>query len=380
MTILPLAAWAAVTPYSQDFEGLALPSPGALLGDDWLVFGNVDDANGVYQYGYGPFPAPNDGAAFCAVVEGEGGPAQGDQQLSVYSDYNNADHGNLDWVIETNVYQEQTIGTSDVGKTLFFIFDAKSGNIEGSSEAEAFIKTLNPSSGWVTTNHITVDTTGIPSTWSTYSIDFTIDDGLVGQVLQFGFTTRASNYEGSGVIYDNVNFDVERLVTLEKRSIFIHALHDHDGSGDLTAGDSLRYLIEATNNELQDTLDVVIDDTPDPNTTLTVGTTTTTAGSIASGNTGGDTSVSVDVGTLASGDSVTVTFEVTIDDPLPPGVDTFSNSAVLTGSNLEPIASNTTVDRIGDYAPAQPIPTLSVWSLIVFGALIAGTALWKLRL
>ena len=68
ITAASLAVWAAVTPYNQDFESLALPSPGGLLGDGWLVFGNVYDAGGNYQYGYGPFPAPNDGAAFSAIV------------------------------------------------------------------------------------------------------------------------------------------------------------------------------------------------------------------------------------------------------------------------------------------------------------------------
>ena len=137
---------------------MAPPSPGALLGDDWLVFGNVYDSGGSYLYGYGPFPAPNDGAAFCAIATGEGGPAQGDQQLSVYSDYNNPDHG-VGHLIETNVFQEQTIEAADAGKTVVFTFDAKFGNLEGASEAEAFIKTLDPGAGYATTNHVTVDMT-----------------------------------------------------------------------------------------------------------------------------------------------------------------------------------------------------------------------------
>jgi len=381
MTIVAAVGWAAITPYNQDFEGLALPSPGGLLGDGWLVFGNVYDAGGVYQYGYGPFPAPNDGAAFCAVVTGEGGPAQGNQQLSVYSDYNNTAHGNPDWVIETSVYQEQTIEATDVGKTVFFTFDAKFGNLEGGSEAEAFIKTLDPGAGYATTNLVTVDTTGIPPTWSTYSIELTIDDGLVGQLLQFGFTTRASNYEGSGIIYDNLNFDVpSSSISARKTSSFILSLHDHDGSGDLSPGDTLEYSVVASNNDLGDALDVVVDDTPDPNTTLTVGTTTTTVGSVVSGNSGGDTSVSVAVGALGSGESVTVTFEVTINDPLPPGVETFSNNAVVTGSNFDPVQSNTTVNTLGEGAPSAPIPTLSLSGMIVLTALLAATALWKLRL
>jgi len=380
VTIVSLAGWAAVTSYNQDFESMAPPSPGALLGDNWLVFGNVYDSGGSYLYGYGPFQAPNDGAAFCAIATGEGGPPQGNQQLSVYSDYNNPDHG-VGHLIETNVFQEQTIVAADAGKTVVFTFDAKFGNLEGASEAEAFIKTLDPGAGYATTNHVTVDMTTAPSTWGTSSIQLAIDASLAGQILQFGFTTRASNYEGSGVYYDNVNFDAPPpSVNLNKSSSFIIAQHDHDGSGDLTPGDSLLYTIVATNNSPIDALDVVIDDTPDPNTTLTVGATTTTAGTIVSGNNGGDSAVSIAVGTLPTGDSVTVGFEVTVNDPLPPGVDSFFNQAALTGSNLEPIMSNTTVNTIGEGALSRPIPTLSFWSLVVFTALLAGTALWRLRL
>jgi len=199
--------WAAIIPYSQDFEGLAQADPNALANDGWLVYGNVYEADGItYAYGYGPFPAPNGGPGFCAIAAGEGGPAQGAQQLVVYSDYNNEDHGNgSNRIIEANVFQEQTIEAGDVGATVVFSFDAKRGDLGGISQAYAFIKTIDPNSGYATTNFVTVDTTAIPTTWSTYSIELLIDAGLVDQILQFGFAARASNYEPSGVFYDNIN-------------------------------------------------------------------------------------------------------------------------------------------------------------------------------
>jgi hypothetical protein len=88
---------------------------------------------------------------------------------------------------------------------MVFTFDAKMGDLAGASEAEAFIKTLDPAAGYATTNHVTTDMTAIPTTWGTYSVQLPIDAGLVGQIIQFGFTTRSSNYEASGVYYDNVN-------------------------------------------------------------------------------------------------------------------------------------------------------------------------------
>jgi len=205
MACLTPAASFAVSPYSQDFEGLDQGSVSALGDDGWLVFANVFNPGGDYLYGYGPFPAPNDGAAFCAIASGEGGPSQGDQQLVVFSDYNNVDHavGNL---IESNVFQEQTIDAEDVGGTWVFAFDAKLGNLADQSTALAFIKTLDPNNGFVTTNFITADMTNTSTTWTGYTLSIFIDESLVGQILQIGFSNTATLYQGSGVFYDNVNF------------------------------------------------------------------------------------------------------------------------------------------------------------------------------
>jgi hypothetical protein len=198
------ASWADVGPYSQDFEGLDQADPNALAADGWLVFGNVFNSDWSYAYGYGPFPAPNGGAAFSAIDAGQGGPEQGAQQLSVYSDYNNGDHGNGKW-IEANVFQERTIGAADIGSTWLFKFDAKRGNIEGRTTARAFFKTLDPATGYQLTNFIWIDMTNVPSTWGSYSLSIFIDPSLEGQIFQFGFLSTATGYEGSGVFYDNIN-------------------------------------------------------------------------------------------------------------------------------------------------------------------------------
>ena len=123
--LVPVASQAFV-PYSQDFEGLVQADISALDNDGWLVYGNVYDALGNYLYGYGSFPAPNDGFGFCQIDILEGGAEQGLQQLSVFSDYAHAGHaiGNL---IESNVYHEQTIAAADTGLVWFFNFNAKRG-------------------------------------------------------------------------------------------------------------------------------------------------------------------------------------------------------------------------------------------------------------
>jgi hypothetical protein len=214
LLLAPAASWAELAPYSQDFEDLVQPDPGALAGDGWLIFANVFGHDWAYWYGYGVFPAPNGGPGFSGIDVGQGGLPQGEQQLVVYSDYNNQDQPYA--FIEANVFQEQWIGAADVGNTWRFEFDAKRGNIEGDSIAKAFFKTLDPAAGWMLTNFITVETTNVPETWGRYSLSIYIDPGLEGQVLQFGFLATATGYQGSGILYDNIDFSLSVLgVSLE---------------------------------------------------------------------------------------------------------------------------------------------------------------------
>ncbi|HPF70646.1 MAG TPA: FlgD immunoglobulin-like domain containing protein, partial [Candidatus Krumholzibacteria bacterium] len=183
--------------------GLVQSDPSALAVDGWLVYGNVFDSGGTYLYGYGPFTAPNDGFAFCQIDLNQGGTEQGVQQLVVFSDYNNAGHaaGNL---IESNVYREYTITADDAGKTFRFAFQAKKGNLAGASTAAAFIKTLDPNNGWAMTNFLTADMTNAPDTWTGAFLTLAVDAGMVGQIFQIGFMNTATNYEGSGIFYDNI--------------------------------------------------------------------------------------------------------------------------------------------------------------------------------
>ena len=119
--------------------------------------------------------------------------------------------------IESNVFHEQAITAGDVGETWTFDFQAKLGNLAGSTTAMAFIKTLNPA-GWAQTNFITLDMTSIPASWNGYTLSILIDAGLVGQILQIGFMNSASLYEGSGVFYDNVHFHTADPVSNEDSS------------------------------------------------------------------------------------------------------------------------------------------------------------------
>lgn len=209
LLLLAPASSHALVGYTGIFDGLPKNSPGALANIGWLVYGNVYDPSGQsYIRGYGPFGAPNStmNPAFCNIAAGEGGMPQGTQQLNVFSDYENSvDHvaGNR---IESLVFQEQFILSGDVGTRWVLLFDAKRGNLAGSSTASAFIKTLDPNFFYATTSFTQREMTSIPQTWGTYWVAITIEPSMVGQLLQFGFLNWASNYEASGVFYDNVSW------------------------------------------------------------------------------------------------------------------------------------------------------------------------------
>ena len=101
--LAPNAA-ADLTTYNQDFEAANIMSPTALSDAGFVVFANVFNATGGYLYGYGTFPAPNGSGAFCDVASGSAGASQGVQYINAFSDYNNGDHANGNY-IEANIFQ-----------------------------------------------------------------------------------------------------------------------------------------------------------------------------------------------------------------------------------------------------------------------------------
>ncbi|MEJ2240404.1 MAG: hypothetical protein P8X82_19095, partial [Gemmatimonadales bacterium] len=213
--------------YEQDFESLAQNSPTALADDGWLFFGNVFDESGTLKFSYpneppSPVPAPNDStdpeaASISAVASGEGGHRQGTQQLVVTSDYeccaldttDPQGHGNGTDRVDTIVFREiNPISTALIGQVYEFTFDAKRGNMEGATTAQAFIRTRKrePDGSFFTTNDVTFDTSNLPVDWGTYSLSLDLSDpDLEAQILQFGFSSLASNFEAAGNVYDNTS-------------------------------------------------------------------------------------------------------------------------------------------------------------------------------
>ena len=200
----------AISPYTQNFEGMNAASPSALTNDGWLYFANVFSSGGNYLYFYGPGGAPNGTSGFSSVAGGEGGANQGTQYLNIYSDYLNQGAHTAGDIVEALVFQERVISAADLGLTFNFRFDYKASSQAGPSGATttaAFMKILDPSNGFATLVNPTLNTTAAStSVWSEgNTMSITIDNGWTGKLLQFGFLSKASNNQGSGVYYDNVS-------------------------------------------------------------------------------------------------------------------------------------------------------------------------------
>ena len=190
---------AALVSYSQNFETLNRADAAALGNDGWRVFANVYDTDKTsYLYDYGVFVAPNGGAGFSSVTT-----TKGNQQLKVFSDYNNADRGAGKW-IEAFVFQQQTISVGDVGSIWNFTFDVKQGDQLPDSSSNAFLRTVN--NDFDITSGSILDTTAFGTDWGSLTLTLEIDNGLVGQLLQFGFANTSTGYTPSGMLYDNINF------------------------------------------------------------------------------------------------------------------------------------------------------------------------------
>jgi len=128
---------------------------------------------------------------------------------------------------------------------------------------------------------------------------------------------------------------------------------DVNGDGVTSPGDILRYTITIRNSGTTAAMAVVFTDMPDSNTTLVVGSAQSSQGTITKGNTAGDTAVGVNVGTIPSGASMTISFRAMINDPLPDGVTQVVNQGIISGSNFPAVPT----DDPSTPAPGDPTVT-----------------------
>lgn len=141
-----------------------------------------------------------------------------------------------------------------------------------------------------------------------------------------------------------------------------------DANGDtfVSPGDTLLYTVAIVNWGTAPATNVRFTDTPDPNTMLVVGSvvvTSTAPSSVLSGNSSGDTNVSVLVNQVAAGEVVTVTFSVRLVEQWPAGTAYVANQGLVsadvggevptddpdTSEPLDPTRTLVAVGSIGDF-------------------------------
>jgi hypothetical protein len=193
----------AALSYSNDFESY---TTGDIAG---FSIGNIVNGGAGWFAGT---PAPGDYNNGYSAIVNEGGVAQGSQQISVFNDYNAWSpfgDGMSNVTIQAFVSTDVGAITADmVGNTYNFTFDAKLGNIEAPSQAEAFVKVLKSSDASYIelANNVFDSDANLTTDWSGGSISLLVDAGMVGELLQLGFNNTATDYDPSAVYYDNLNF------------------------------------------------------------------------------------------------------------------------------------------------------------------------------
>ncbi len=159
---------------------------------------------------------------------------------------------------------------------------------------------------------------------------------------------------------------------------------DTDLSGSVSAGDVLLYTATIANTGTTTAGAAVFSINPPDHTHLVVGSVTTSAGSISTGNAPADASVQVALGDLTQGSSVTVTYRVTLAASLPDSVTQIVSQGSIAASNAAAALSNdpttpapldptiTPVTRAATPPPPpQNVPTLNEAGLSLLAVLLA---------
>ena len=188
---------AALASYSENFESLNAISSTALSDAGFVIYENSYNDQGLTTLvnSAGTNLARNDYRGFAQVVI-----EQSNQQLKVFSNYLNRDQSTK--YIDALTLQQQTIGADDLGSTWTFSFDAKQGDITGTSSASAWIRTID---GGSTLGENRLNTTSLGLNWGSYAVSLYIDPLWNGMTLEFGVNSAATDYTMSGVYYDNLS-------------------------------------------------------------------------------------------------------------------------------------------------------------------------------
>ena len=130
----------------------------------------------------------------------------------------------------------------------------------------------------------------------------------------------------------------------------IRASKTHSIIGTVSFGETINYSVVLDNAENIGNIaasDVIFTDTPDINTTLVVGSVTTSQGNITTGNNAGDTTVAIDVGDIASNNTVNITFDVVVNNPPANPISEIVNQGVINSDTVNNLLSDDPFDPTG---------------------------------
>lgn len=292
-----------------------------------------------------PNTPPANDATVTLVTAAPGGRANKTVTL-----FNDADHDGRPSPGDTLLYRIDVVNTGNGAATGAFLTDTPDPNtqlVAGSVQASQ--GTVSSGNGPSDTN-IAISIGTIPGRGGVFTASFlvTIRNPLPPGVTQVANQAAGGSNELPFVVTDDPATAAPNdttvtqvsaapvLFTSKRDALF----NDADGNGVPSPGDTLVYIVEIRNTGNTAATGVGLNDTIDVNSALVVGSVQTSAGVVTLGNTMGDTSVAVSIGTIpAGGAPVTISFLVLVPDPLNPGVDFLGNQAVVTSNELAPVLS-----------------------------------------
>ena len=113
---------------------------------------------------------------------------------------------------------------------------------------------------------------------------------------------------------------------------------DVNNDGNVDPGDTIEYTVTITAGDA-DADTVTFSDSVDPNTSIVPGSVSTSQGTVINGSTGGQ-EIEIGFGTIGFASSVTVTYSVLVNDPLPGGVTQITNQGTISGNNFDDVLTD----------------------------------------
>jgi uncharacterized repeat protein (TIGR01451 family) len=166
----------------------------------------------------------------------------------------------------------------------------------------------------------------------------TVSPNLPAVATQIANTARVADDRRNGP--DPVPEDNTTSITTPIATAPQLAVTKTDSTTVVSAGDTLTYRVEVTNPGAVEVVDVVFTDAPDANTTLVVDSVKSSQGTVITGNTAGDSTITVALDSLLAGARVTITFEVVVNTPLPGTVTQVANQGLVTGAGVPGVLSD----------------------------------------